>query len=123
MIRKIGKMLGAILLLATLAAQSAGEQSPAEQSPEALQAGKMIALDRNAGNCASCHMFDDAELPGTSGPPLIQMQLRFPDRGKLRGQIWDASVVNPNTVMPPYGRHLILTEEELDLVVDYVHSL
>ena len=118
MIRKSGNILGAIFLLTTLSAQGS-----AEQSAESLQVGKAIALDRNAGNCASCHMFDDAELPGNSGPPLIQMQLRFPDRDRLRGQIWDASVVNPNTVMPPYGKHLILTEEELDLVVDYIHSL
>jgi len=25
--------------------------------------------------------------------------------------------------MPPYGRHRILTEEEIDLVVDFIHTL
>jgi len=88
-----------------------------------LARGKAIAFDRNAGNCLSCHMMDDGELPGNSGPPLIQMQLRFPDRDVLRQQIWDPATRNPNTVMPPYGKHMILTEEELDLVVDYVLSL
>lgn len=88
-----------------------------------LERGKAIAFDRNAGNCLSCHMMDDGELPGNSGPPLIQMQLRFPDREVLRKQIWDPTVRNPETVMPPYGKHMILTEEELDLVVDYVLSL
>ena len=24
---------------------------------------------------------------------------------------------------PPYGRHRILTEEEIDLVVDFIHTL
>jgi sulfur-oxidizing protein SoxX len=88
-----------------------------------LEAGKALAFDRNKGNCLSCHMMDDGELPGNSGPPLLQMKLRFPDREVLRGQIWDAAERNPSTIMPPYGRHHILTEAEVDLVVDYVHSL
>lgn len=90
---------------------------------DALARGKAIAVDRNKGNCLSCHMMDDGELPGNSAPPLLQMQARFPDRALLRTQIWDATKRNPETVMPPYGRHRVLTEEEIDLVVDYVHSL
>jgi len=90
---------------------------------EALARGKAVAFDRNKGNCLSCHMMDDGELPGNSAPPLLQMQARFPDRALLRAQIWDATVRNPETVMPPYGRHRVLTEEEIDLVVEYVHSL
>ncbi len=90
---------------------------------EALARGKAIAIDRNKGNCLSCHMMDDGELPGNSAPPLLQMRARFPDRAVLQAQIWDATVRNPETVMPPYGRHRVLTEEEIDLVVDYVHSL
>ena len=89
----------------------------------ALAEGKAIAFDRNKGNCLSCHMMDDGEQPGNSGPPLLMMQVRFPDRDVLREQIWDASIRNPISVMPPYGRHHILSERELDLVVDYVHSL
>jgi sulfur-oxidizing protein SoxX len=95
--------------------------SAADEAP--LERGKAIAFNRNAGNCLSCHMMDDGELPGNSGPPLMQMQLRFPDRNVLREQIWDATVRNPTSVMPPYGRNHVLTEEEIDLVVDYVHSL
>lgn len=90
---------------------------------ERLALGKTIAFDRNKGNCLSCHMMDDGELPGNSAPPLLMMKLRYPDRDALRAQIYDAGVRNPNTVMPPYGRHRILDDEELDLVVDYVHSL
>jgi len=26
-------------------------------------------------------------------------------------------------VMPPFGRHRILSEAEIDLIVDYIHSL
>ena len=85
--------------------------------------GQQIAFDRNAGNCLACHIIAGGELPGLIGPPLMQMKLRFPDRAILRAQIWDAASKNPDTVMPPYGRHRILTEAQVDLVVDFIHSL
>ena len=88
-----------------------------------LEQGKAITFDRNLGNCLACHSIDDGELPGNSGPPLMQMKLRFPDREILRAQIWDATVRNPDTVMPPYGKHLILNDRQLDLVVDYLLTL
>lgn len=109
------------LLAVLLMAMAVGHAQA--QAADDLERGREIAFDRNAGNCLSCHMMGDGELPGNSGPPLLQMGLRFPDRAVLRAQIWDATVRNPNSVMPPYGRNLILTEEEIDLVVDYVLSL
>jgi sulfur-oxidizing protein SoxX len=112
------KLFQQAALLTALAASQAYAQVPGD-----LERGKAIASDRNAGNCLSCHMMGDGELPGNSGPPLLQMRLRFPDRAVLRAQIWDATVRNPGSVMPPYGRNLILTEEEIDRVVDYVLSL
>jgi sulfur-oxidizing protein SoxX len=51
------------------------------------------------------------------------MQQRFPDKAQLRAQVWDATARNPDTVMPPFGRHGILTDEEIELIVDYIHSL
>jgi len=108
------------LLTLTLLWLSCGALAAEE---DRLAQGKAIAFDRNKGNCLSCHMMDDGELPGNSAPPLMMMQARYPDRAVLRDQIYDAGIRNPNTVMPPYGRHRILSEEELDLVVDYVHSL
>ena len=97
--------------------------TPTWSEEDSLAQGKAIAFDRNKGNCLSCHMMDDGELPGNSAPPLMMMQMRFPDRQALYDQIFDASGRNPTSVMPPYGRHRILSKEELDLVVDYVHSL
>ena len=95
----------------------------AEPMDERIGKGRAIAFDRNAGNCLSCHVIEGGELPGEIGPALMQMGLRFPDRAVLRSQIWDAATRNTNTMMPPYGRHSILTEEEVDLVVDFIHSL
>ena len=57
------------------------------------------------------------------GPPLIGMRERFKDRELLRQQIWDAANRNPHTIMPPFGRHMILTDDEIDLIVDYVLTL
>jgi sulfur-oxidizing protein SoxX len=88
-----------------------------------LKAGKRLAMARDKGNCLACHAFDNGELPGNIGPPLFHMQQRFPDRAALRAQIWDATGRNPDTVMPPFGKHKILTDEEIDLIVDYLLSL
>jgi sulfur-oxidizing protein SoxX len=88
-----------------------------------LEKGKAAAIDRTKGNCLACHAMDDGTLPGNIGPPLIAMKARFPDKSKLRAQIWDATVVNPNTIMIPFGRNGVLSEEEIDQVVEYVYTL
>jgi len=85
--------------------------------------GKKLAMTRSKGNCLACHEIDDGVLPGNLGPPLVSMQLRFPDKALLRAQIWDATERNPDTRMPPFGKHGILSEEEIDLIVDYIYSL
>ena len=107
--------LGAFLALTSMAVQAADESEIAE--------GREIAADRNRGNCFSCHMAAGAEMAGNGGPPLMQMRLRYPEREALKAQIADPRQRNPETVMPPYGAHGILTERELNLVVDYIHTL
>lgn len=88
-----------------------------------IEAGRELAFTRSKGNCLACHAIEGGELAGNYGPPLVVMKARFPDRAVLRAQIWDASERMPNTRMPPYGRHRILTEEEIDLVVDFLLTL
>lgn len=85
--------------------------------------GKKIAFDRKLGNCLACHQIEGGELPGNIGPPLVSMKARFPDKAKLRAQISDATVNNPNTIMPPFGRHKILTESQIDKVVEFIYTL
>jgi len=89
----------------------------------ALEKGKALAFDRKLGNCLACHAMDDGDLAGNIGPPLVSMGLRFPDKAILRAQIWDATVRNANSIMPPFGKHKMLSEEQIDLITDYVHSL
>jgi sulfur-oxidizing protein SoxX len=85
--------------------------------------GKALAFDRGKGNCLACHAIEDGELPGNIGPPLLSMKVRYPDRTALKGQICDASLRNPYTRMPPYCRHGILTEDEVERIVDYLYTL
>ena len=89
----------------------------------AVEQGKAVAVDRKKGNCLACHQMDDGDLPGNIGPPLIAMKARFPDKAKLRAQIWDATKANPNTIMPPFGRQQVLSEGEIDKIVEYVYTL
>jgi sulfur-oxidizing protein SoxX len=85
--------------------------------------GKQLAFERAKGNCLACHRIADGELPGTLGPPLMAMKQRYPDRTALEQQICDATIGNPNTRMPPFCSHGILTSEEVALIVDYLYTL
>ena len=80
-------------------------------------------MDKSKGNCLACHVIADGEQPGNIGPPLIAMKARFPDTETLRKQIWDATLNNPETRMPPFGRHGILNREEIDLIIEYLYTL
>ena len=95
----------------------------AEISEADLAKGKMLSFERKKGNCLACHIVADGVLAGNAAPPLIAMKARFPDKNVLREQIYDARIKNPNTLMPPFGAHEILTEKEVDLVLDYIYSL
>ena len=85
--------------------------------------GQEIAFTRSKGNCLACHMIIDGVSPGNIAPPLIAMKSRYPDKSKLRDQIWDASAMNQETAMPLFGRHEIITEAEMDKLLEYIYSL
>jgi L-cysteine S-thiosulfotransferase len=91
-----------------------------------VDAGRKLALDKKMGNCIACHAIPSdpkVEAAGNIGPPFTAMKERFPDRAKLRAQIWDATAAKPDSVMPPFGRNKILTEQEIDQVTDYIQSI
>ena len=68
-------------------------------------------------------MISGGSLPGNIGPPLVAMKARFPNKADLRAQIWDATAKNPNTIMPPFGKHQILSEKEVDLITEFIYTL
>jgi sulfur oxidation c-type cytochrome SoxX len=84
--------------------------------------GGCITINRTKGNCNACHEIAGI-THGNIAPVLASMQQRFPDKARLRAQIWDASVPNPKSVMPPFGKHGILSEDEIDKVVEFLLTL
>jgi sulfur-oxidizing protein SoxX len=95
-------------------------------APKKEETGKEIAFNNRKGNCLACHgmpTVPDAVATGLYGPPLIAMSARFPDKAKLRAQIWDATAFNPSSTMIPFGKHKVLTEAEIDKVVDFIYGL
>ncbi len=123
----------ALLLIATLvgapSAQAAGQapdpklcNDTANPPQDVVTHGGCIAISRTKGNCQACH-FVAGTAAGNIAPPLVGMAQRFPDKARLRAQIQDASKANPKTVMPPYGRHEILTSEEIDKVIEWLQTL
>ena len=93
------------------------------EGTSAVEEGKKLAFNRKKGNCLACHQIEGGSLPGNIGPPLLAMKSRFPDKSKLRAQIFDARINNSNTIMPPFGAHEIVSEAELDKIVEFIHAL
>lgn len=118
---RLGALIRPILasFLVVLGAAIGGQAMASDLVAE----GKAIATDRKKGNCMSCHMMGDATLPGNIGPPLVAMKARFPDKAKLREQVWDATKANPHSLMPPFGKHRILSEGDIDKIVEYILTL
>ena len=50
------------------------------------------------------------------------MKARFPDRKELVAIISDETKRNRQTVMPPFKRNLILTDKEIEAVVDFLYT-
>ena len=115
MILKIPIILLTALLISCAAA--------VKLSPKQLAEGKALAFKRSKGNCLACHVIEDGETPGNIGPRLANISARFADKKQLRDFIWDATRFNPQTSMPPFGKNKILTEPEIDKIVDYLWSL
>ena len=115
---KFRRLAAGIAAVAVVAAATAHATTA-----DAIAAGKSLAMERGKGNCLACHSFDDGKLPGTVGPPLVAMKLRYPEREALKQQICDATIRNPQSRMPPFCRHGILTEDEVELIVDYLYTL
>lgn len=108
-------LFGSLMLGPTTASAGSDEAMIAE--------GKKLAFSRKKGNCLACHAIAGGALPGDIGPPLVAMKARFPDVKTLRAQIWNASEKNPNTIMPPFGRHQMLSESDIDKITAFIHTL
>jgi sulfur-oxidizing protein SoxX len=84
--------------------------------------GEKLTFDRAKGNCLTCHEIKGGSDPGNVAPPLADMKARFPDRKELIAIIADETKRNPLTVMPPFKRNLILDDQEIEAIVDFLYT-
>lgn len=85
--------------------------------------GQQLAFDRSKGNCLTCHEIKGGDAAGNIGPPLADVKSRFPERKDLVAIISDETKRNPETVMPPFRRNLILNDAEIQAIVDFLYTL
>jgi len=111
-------LIPALALAASLCATAA----PLRAQSGAAE-GQKLAFDRGKGNCLTCHDIKGGDLAGTIGPKLENLKSKYPARGDLVAIVTDETKRNPQTVMPPFGRNRILTEQEINAVVDFLQTL
>jgi L-cysteine S-thiosulfotransferase len=109
--------------LALMLLIGAATLSDPAHAQSAAAEGQKLAFDRGKGNCLTCHEIKGGDLPGTIGPPLKDIKSKYPDRNELVAILTDETKRNPLTVMPPCGRNRILTEQEINAVVDFLQTL
>lgn len=105
-------------LLALFASLAAAVPAHAQSAAE----GQKLAFDRGKGNCLTCHVIKGGENPGTLGPALTDIKSKY-KRDELVAIVFDETKRNPLTVMPPFGRNRILTEKEINAIVDFLQTL
>ena len=96
---------------------------PAARAQSAAVEGQKLAFDRSKGNCLTCHVIKGGDLPGSIAPELVDIKSKYPNRADLVAILTDETLRNPLTVMPPFGRNRILTEQEINAVVDFLQTL
>jgi sulfur-oxidizing protein SoxX len=92
------------------------------QSPRALE----LFVRADKGHCIACHQLPAGTGPQTRsdfGPPLEGPRMRELGRAALHQLLDDPTRANPDSAMPPYGRHRILDKTEIDRLVEYLHAL
>ncbi len=109
-----GRMAIVVAALGMLAAPLAAAAAPSD--------GETLAFDRSKGNCLTCHEIKGGDSPGNVGPALSDMKHRYPNRAELIAIVSDETKRNPLTVMPPFKRNLILTDQEIEAIVDFLYT-
>jgi L-cysteine S-thiosulfotransferase len=115
--RKTG-LIPAIMLALSIGAAA----GPAIAQPATAE-GQKLAFDRGKGNCLTCHAIKGGQYPGSLGPELVDIKSKYPNRDELVAILYDETKRNPLTVMPPFGRNRILTDNEISAIVDFLQTL
>ena len=78
------------------------------------------------GHCIACHQLPEGMSPAsraTLGPALSGARMRELGTARIRALIVDPTTANPNTLMPPFGRHHILESREIERLVEFLNAL
>jgi len=121
--RRPAKLIAAASTVAILLGSMSVISTSFAAEEDLVAEGKKVAEDRRKGNCFACHAYEGADMAGNIGPPLVAMKARYPDKQKLYNQIWDATKANPNTIMPPFGKHEILSDKEIKAITEWAYTL
>ncbi|MDT8404272.1 sulfur oxidation c-type cytochrome SoxX [Sulfuriflexus sp.] len=122
--RNVAKKIATASAIAVLMGSfTLAPQAVSAKEMTSAEAGKKVAENRKKGNCFACHAYEGAAMAGNIGPPLVAMKARFPDRNKLRQQVSDPESNNPDTLMIPFGKHGVLSEKEIENVIDWLYTL
>ncbi len=110
---------------------------PLTGEPGDPERGRAVAINRQLGNCLSCHAMPIPEQPfhGETGPALHGVGDRLSE-AQLRLQVVNSHEINPMSMMPPFyaveGRHRvaenfegkpILSAQQVEDVVAYLKTL
>ncbi|SIN75367.1 monoheme cytochrome SoxX (sulfur oxidation) [Sulfurivirga caldicuralii] len=121
---KLIHALAATAVAATMLSAPAISSAAGTADAKVIAEGKKLAFKRSKGNCLACHMIKGGSLPGNIGPALIAMKLRYPDKQKLHDKIWGKPEQEIKySMMPPFGRHVILSDDEINKIVEYIYTL
>lgn len=96
------------------------------QTESSIDRGRQIAHDHFKGNCLACHQMPkdkSAKSKANIAPALIDIKIKYPEKESLFDRIYDPSSINPNTIMPPYGKNSILSTQEISDLIDYLYTL
>jgi L-cysteine S-thiosulfotransferase len=72
--------------------------------------------------CLTCHEVKGGDDFGNVGPALTNFKASHPDRKEVMAIVFDETKRNPQTVMPPFGRNLIVNEKEIEAVIDFLYT-
>ena len=96
------------------------------QTESSIDRGRQIAHDHFKGNCLACHQMPNdksAKSKANIAPALIDIKIKYPKKESLFNRIYDPTSINPNTIMPPYGKNSILSTQEISDLIDYLYTL
>jgi sulfur-oxidizing protein SoxA len=97
---------------------------PPDLKGDATQ-GRRIFLDRSKGPCTGCHLVQGADVwpAGNVGTDLSLAGERYAaDAGVLYQYIYDPRVLNPSSLMPPWGTAGLLTPQQIVHLVAFLQT-